>query len=98
MGIKEKSYEIRYLTHMIVFPDGDAFVEQKQFIHDIQFEASNWLHSVFHHQDNAKSLIRDLLKKGECRCHTPYHGSNLTHVYTIEEKERPTGWFGSSQH
>jgi len=86
---------------MIVFPDEDAFIEQKPFVHDLQFEASNWLHTVFHHQDDAKSLIRDLLKNGECRAYTSYPPAGptakLTHVYRIENNERPTGWFGSKQ-
>lgn len=96
MGIKEKVFEIRYLTHMMVFPDDDTLIEQLPFLHDIQFEAKNWLHTVFHHQDDARSLISDLLKKGEARCETPYppggFGAKITHVYIIEDKERQTGW------
>lgn len=102
MSIKEKSLEVRYLTHMIVFPDGDAFVEQSQFIHDLQFEGSNWIHTIFHHQDNAKDLITTLIKRGECRCDSPYPPGGITakinHIYTIEDKERPTGWFGVKKH
>ncbi len=101
MAIKEKSPEVRYLTHMIVFPDQDAFIEQRPFVHDLQFEAKNWLHTVFHHQDDARSLLRDLIKKGECRCTTPFPPggptARLTHLYLIEDNERPCGWFGTSK-
>lgn len=101
MGISSKSLEVRYLTHMVVFPDGDAFVEQRPFIHDLQFECNNWLLTVFHHQDDARSLLADLVKKGECRCQSPYPPGGITakvdHVYTIEEKERATGWFGANK-
>lgn len=102
MGIKEKSLEVRYLTHMILFPDGDAFVEQKEFIHDLQFEAGNWEHTLFHHQDNAKDLVTTLIKKGEVRCESLYPPAGITakitHVYTIEDKVRATGWFGDKKH
>lgn len=101
MSVESKAADIRYLTHMIVFPDEDAFIEQRPFVHDLQFEAQNWQHTIFHHQDEAKSLLRDLLSKGECRCQTPYppggFGAKLTHVYTIDNQERPTGWFGATQ-
>lgn len=93
MGIKEKSSEIRYLTHMIVFPDGDTLIEQKQFIHDLQFEGRNWLVSVFHHQNNPRIRVEELINKGETRCESKYPaGGYIKHIYTIEEKERPTGW------
>jgi hypothetical protein len=99
--VKEKVSEVRYLTHMIVFPDGDALVEQLPFVHDLYFEAQNWQHTIFHHNDEAKSLITDLIKKGECRCQTPYPpggvSAKLDHIYTIENKERPTGWFGATK-
>jgi hypothetical protein len=101
MSVESKVNEVRYLTHMIVFPDEDAFIEQLPFVHDLQFEASNWQHTVFHHQDEAKSMISDLLKKGECRCTSPYPpggiSAKLTHIYMIENNQRPTGWFGSKQ-
>lgn len=101
MSVESKVRAVRYLTHLIVFPDEDAFVEQLPFVHDLQFEAANWQHTVFHHNDDAKSLLRDLLQKGECRSESPYppggFGSKIVHVYTIEDKERPCGWFGSKQ-
>lgn len=96
MGIKQKAADVRYLTHMIVFPGDDTFIEQLPFVHDLQFEAKNWRHTIFHHQDGAKGLLNELVSKGECRCETNYpHGGVLTHVYTIEDKPRPCGWFGS---
>ena len=99
MSVAEKKPEVRYLTHMIVFPDEDAFIEQKPFVHDLQFEASNWEHSVFHHQDNPRDLVSTLIKKGEVKVQSPYPPggitAKLTHIYMIEDKERPTGWFGS---
>lgn len=95
MSIKSKASEVRYLTHMIVFHDGDAMVEQKPFVHDLQFEAGNWQHTIFHHQDDARSLLAELITKGECRCYSTYKGEKITHVYTIEDKERPCGWFGA---
>lgn len=101
MAVKEKVLAVRYLTHMIVFPDEDAFIEQLPFVHDLQFEARNWQHTVFHHNDDAKSLITDLIKKGECRCETPYPPggitARLTHIYSIEDNQRPCGWFGSKK-
>ena len=101
MSVVEKSLEVRYLTHMIVFPDGDAMVEQKPFIHDLQFEAANWEHTLFHHQDNAREQLRTLLQKGEVKCESPYPpdgvSAKITHVYIIEDKERPTGWFGAKK-
>ena len=96
-----KPNEVRYLTHLIVFPDEDAFVEQLPFVHDLQFEAANWQHTIFHHNDDAKSLIKALITKGECRCTSPYPPggitAKITHVYTIEDTVRPCGWFGSKE-
>jgi len=101
MSIESKSAEVRYLTHMIIFPDEDAFIEQKQFVHDLQFEAQNWQHTLFHHQDDAKSLLKDLISKGECRCTSPYPpggiSAKITHLYRVEAEPRPCGWFGSKQ-
>lgn len=98
MGVENKVDEVRYLTHMVVFPDEDAFIEQLPFVHELQFEAGNWTHTVFHHQENAKELIKDLITKGECRCESPYPpggiSAKITHVYRIENNERPCGWFG----
>lgn len=98
--IENKSPEIRYLTHMIVFPDDDAFIEQLPFVHDLDFEMANWEKTIFHHTDNAKELLKDLLKKGEARTETRYPPggptAKVTHVYTIEKSERPVGWFGKN--
>lgn len=96
MGIESKSPEVRYLTHMIIFPDDDAMVEQLPFVHDLQFEATNWQHTIFHHFDEAKSLIRDLITKGEARTETRYPPggvtAKLTHIWRIENDQRITGW------
>lgn len=93
--------QVRYLTHMIVFPDDDAFIEQLPFVHDLDFEAANWQHTIFHHQDNKRELLKDLLRKGECRCESPYPqggiSAKVTHVYRIDNQERPTGWFGAKK-
>jgi hypothetical protein len=99
--VENKVPEVRYLTHMIVFPDDDAFIEQLPFVHDLQFESNNWMHTVFHHQDDARSLIKDLVTRGECRCKTPYPPGGISakvdHVYKIENEPRQCGWFGSKQ-
>jgi hypothetical protein len=101
MSVDAKAEGIRYLTHMIVFPDDDAFIEQMAFVHDLQFEANNWQYTIFHHQDNAKELLKDLLSTGECRTDSPYppggFGAKLTHVYRIENDSRPCGWFGAQK-
>ena len=98
MGILEKSYEVRYLTHMIVFPDGDALVEQKPFIHELDFELNNWQYlPPFNGPDvNFSDCARSLKQKGEYKfiTKTPRYG-DLTHVIQIEDKERQTGWFGT---
>ena len=101
MGIEEKSPEIRYLTHMIVFPDEDAFIEQKPFVHDLQFELSNWQHLPPFNNPSVDfaDCSRELLKKGEYVFTTRYPPggitAKLTHRLIIEERERKTGWFGT---
>ena len=56
---------------------------------------------LFHHQDDARSLLAKLLQSGECRCYSAYPpggvSAKITHVYQIEEKERQTGWFGTQK-
>lgn len=98
----EKEYKVRYLTHMIVFPDDDTFIEQTPFVHDLYFEGANWVHSIFHHQDNPKEMVNELRKKGSVRCETKYPPAGptakVTHIYSIEDQERKTGWFGSKQY
>ena len=101
MGIKEKSYEIRYLTHMIVFPDEDTLVTQKEFIHDLQFELGNWKHqSPFNNPSiDFADCSKALLSKGEYKFQTPYppagFGAKITHWLMIENNPRACGWFGS---
>ena len=93
---------VRYLTHMIVFPDDDVFIEQFPFVHDLYFEGNNWIHTVFHHQDNPKEMVNDLRKRGEARCQSKYPPAGPTakidHIYKIEDKERETGWFGTKKY
>jgi hypothetical protein len=101
MSVKNKTHDVRYLTHMIVFPDDDAFIEQKPFIHDLQFECDNWEHLPPFNTPgvNGKELIKTLLKKGEAKFQTPYpHGGNLDHVLSIDDHQRVCGWFGSNKH
>jgi len=99
--IENKVPEVRYLTHTIIFPDDDAFIEQLPFVHDLEFEAQNWAKTVFHHTDNAKELISDLIRYGEARTQTRYPPAGITakivHLYQIENKERQTGWFGTQR-
>lgn len=100
MGIVEKSPEIRYLTHMIVFADGDAFVEQKAFIHDLMFELKNWQHlPPFNSPEvDFKECSKRLLSKGEYKFVTPTDKFGpITHVVRIEEETRPCGWFGNEK-
>lgn len=98
MGIQEKSYEIRYLTHMIVFPDEDTLVEQKEFIHDLNFELSNWKHLPPFNNPSVdfKECSKKLLKNGEYKFETPYPaGGNIVHWIMIDKEPRKCGWFGS---
>lgn len=100
MGIISKDFDIRYFTHMIIFPDEDCFIEQKPFIHDLQFELANLRHdAMFIALDIPFSEIADeLLKKGEFVWETRYPPggtkARLTHRLIIESKERKCGWQG----
>jgi len=97
VGIIEKSPDIRYLTHMIVFPDGDAFVEQKPFVHDLMFELKNWQHlPPFNGPSvNFSECSKRLLSKGEYKFETPTDKfGTITHVMRIEDEQRPCGFFG----
>ena len=100
MSILEKSPEIRYLTHMIVFPDGDALIEQKAFVHDLQFEFKNWRHLPPFNNPSVdfSECSRRLLKNGEYKFETSTDKyGTLTHVISIDEQERKCGWFGTQK-
>lgn len=82
--IKEKSYDVRYWTWIIEFPDGDMIVKQTPFIHDLQFELRN---TIFKHNSSACS---SLLKKGE---YSWKDTNKVKHTMKVENKVVPTGRF-----
>jgi hypothetical protein len=84
MGVKNKTYYVRYFTYYINFPkDNDEWVDQVPFIHDLQFELKN---TTF---GKDPKLCRDILTYGECRW-TDNNG--IIHRVKIEEQAKPRRW------
>lgn len=79
MGIKNKTYDVRYFTYYIIFPDGEEWMEQIPFIHELQFELRN---TTFGQDPN---LARDILNKGECMW-KDHNG--VKHRIVVEERMR----------
>ena len=86
MAIKDKTDYLRYLAILYEFPDGETFVQQKEFIHSLQFEAKNWVHTVFHDLDNPKAMADLLITKGECRTQSNTPFGAMTRWYRILDK------------
>jgi hypothetical protein len=84
MGVKLKTYDVRYFTYYLIFPrDKDVWVDQVPFIHDLQFELKN----TGFGKDPAKA--RDILLHGE----TKWKDHNgVTHRVVIEEEKRARKW------
>lgn len=84
MGVKDKTIgEVRYFTYWLTFPDGERWVDQVPFVHDLQWELK---HSCFDLEPYRKA---DLVKKGE----TWWKDHNsVEHHVKIETKERPRKW------
>lgn len=83
MGVKDKVLEVRYWTYYLIFPDGDEWVQQEPFVHDLQFELQN---SVFEMEPSKK---RDLLVHGET--HWKDH-NGIVHRVRIENEAKPRRW------
>lgn len=81
--VKEKVFHTRYWTYYLEFPDGETWVQQEPFIHDLQWELAQ---SCF---DTEPHMKRDLLVKGETKW-TDQNG--LKHWVRIEDKEQPRRW------
>lgn len=88
MGTLEKSPDIRYLTYYLFFPSKpgvtDYWIQQKPFIHDLQFEIRNWTGI---NKDPKK--VRDLLTKGETHWKDR---RGVEHRIVIEKEQRETNW------
>lgn len=84
MGIKEKSYDVRYWVWRLEFPDGDLMVKATPFIHDLQFELQN---TIFRHNSAACSSI---LKKGE---YSWMDSNKVKHTMRVENTMPETGRF-----
>lgn len=82
--IKEKTLgEVRYFTYWLRFPDGEEWVDQEPFVHDLRFELSQTIFNLDPQQKN------DLLTKGE----TFWKDNNsVEHHVKIESKERLRVW------
>lgn len=86
MSVKDKTDHIRYLAILYEFPDGDNFIQQKEFVHSLQFEGKNWMHTIFHDLEDAKALVDLLITKGECRCESTTPFGKMTRWYRILDK------------
>jgi hypothetical protein len=74
---------VRYFTYFLRFPDGEEWVDQIPFVHDLEWELSQ---TVFGLEPFRK---KDLMTKGE----THWKDNNsVEHQVVIEEKERPRRW------
>ena len=79
---------VRYFTYFLEFPDGDVWVRQKAFVHDMEWECTQLLKE--HKKDSEwKDRARDLFKKGETWWKDEL---NVEHRIKIEEKKRPEKW------
>lgn len=88
MGIKEKSYDVRYFTYYLKFPDGEIWCDQAPFIHDLQFELKN---TTF---GKDPGLARDILVKGEC--HWKDH-NGVEHRIVVDTEKKPKKWGRNGQ-
>lgn len=81
--IKSKEYHTRYFTYYLIFPDGDHWVDQTPFIHDLTFQLKQtaWR--------NDPDKCRDLLLKGETNW-TDQNG--VKHRVVVEDEVRPRIW------
>lgn len=84
MAVKNKTVgEIRYFTYWIRFPDGEEWVDQVPFVHELDFELRQ---SVFDLDPIKKN---DLLTKGE----THWKDKNsVEHLVRVENVERKRNW------
>jgi hypothetical protein len=81
--IKSKEFHTRYFTHRLIFPDGDEWVDQTPFIHDLQFQLTQtaWRNDL--------KKCNDLLTKGE----TKWKDHNgVTHLVRIDDHVIPRVW------
>jgi hypothetical protein len=84
MAVKDKTPgEIRFFTYWIIFPDGDEWVDQVPFVHDLQWELKN---SCF---ELEPVLKHELQKKGDI--HWKDH-NGITHRVKIESVRRSRRW------
>jgi hypothetical protein len=75
---------VRYFTHRLEFPDGDEWVDQVPFVHDLQFE----LKKTRWYKHDA-GIYRDLLTKGQAKW-TDHNG--VKNWVIIETVQRPRVW------
>lgn len=82
--VKEKTLgEVRYFTYWLRFPDGEEWVDQEPFVHDLRYELSQSVFNV----DPVKK--HDLLTKGE----TYWRDQNsVEHHVKIESTPRARVW------
>lgn len=82
--VKSKEFHPRFFTYFVEFPDGETWVDQLPFIHDLQFELRNtrwWTHHP--------EVARDILVKGEGRW---TDRNSVKHTVKVEDKKRPRIW------
>lgn len=82
--LKEKTLgQVRYFTYFLRFPDGEEWVDQIPFVHDLRYELSQPVFELHVH------MKHDLLTKGE----TFWRDNNsVEHHVKVETVERPRVW------
>jgi len=86
MALRPKSKtvgEIRYFTYFLRFPDGEEWIDQEPFVHELEFELQQSVFAL-----DVKKL-NDLLTKGE----TWWTDNNsVEHHVKIESVKRERRW------
>lgn len=80
---KLEKFVTHYFTYYLEFPDGEYWVDQTPFVHDLAFQLQN---TVWRDMPDVK---RALMQKGE------YHWkdqNSVTHRVVVEDVQRPRKW------
>lgn len=90
MAVQDKVYDTRYFTYYLEFPDGEVWVDQTPFVHELQWELEqliNRQHKI--ERFEWKTRADDLARKGETRW-TDQNG--VKHIVLVENTKRNRRW------
>lgn len=77
----------RYFTYYLCFPDGDEWVDQTPFVHELQFELRN---TRFMRDPTLPAHVgHDLARKGEAEW---FDSNGIRHRVIVEKTKRNRRW------